>query len=48
MNGRGFDSTDRGTTGFYTPDVRDILTESGQAIHMSLPADWVGDPILRE
>ena len=47
-NGRGFDSTDRGTTGFYTPDVRDILTEAGYAIHMEPPADSVGDPILRE
>ena len=46
--GRGFDSTDRGTTGFYTPDVRDILTEAGYAIQMEPTPETVGDPILRE
>ena len=47
-NGRGFDSTDRGVTGFYTQGVLDILTEQGYAIQMQLPADSVGDPILME
>jgi len=47
-NGRGFDSTDRGTTGFYTQGVLDILTEQGYAIQMEPPADSVGDPILVE
>ena len=47
-NGRGFDSTDRGVTGFYTRGVLDILTEQGYAIQMQQPADSVGDPILME
>jgi hypothetical protein len=47
-NGRGFDSTDRGTTGFYKPNILDILTEQGYAIQMEPPADSVGDPILVE
>ena len=47
-NGRGFDSTDRGVTGFYTQGVLDILTEQGYASQMQLPADSVGDPILME
>jgi hypothetical protein len=47
-NGRGFDSTDRGVTGFYHPGVLDILTEQGYAIQMQQPADSVGDPILVE
>jgi len=47
-NGRGFDSTDRGVTGFYTQGVLDILTEQGYAIQMQQPADSVGDPILME
>ena len=47
-NGRGFDSTDRGVTGFYTQGVLDILTEYGVAINMEPPADSVGDPILME
>ena len=47
-NGRGFDSTDRGVTGFYTQGALDILTEQGYAIQMQLPADSVGDPILME
>jgi len=47
-NGRGFDSTDRGDTGFYTQGVLDILTEQGYAIQMEPPADSVGDPILVE
>jgi hypothetical protein len=47
-NGRGFDSTDRGTTGFYTQGVLDILTEQGVAINMEPPSDSVGDPIFVE
>ena len=47
-NGRGFDSTDRGVTGFYTQGVLDILTEYGVAINMEPPGDSVGDPILME
>lgn len=47
-NGRGFDSTDRGVTSFYTHGIKSLLTEQGIAITAEDPGGGVGDPILQE
>jgi len=48
-NGRGFDSTDKGQTGFYRFGILSLQMENGVEINQEAPqADGVGDPILTE
>lgn len=47
-NGRGFDSTDRGETGFYEHGVLSLQTEQGVDLTLEMPNGGTGDPFLQE